>query len=180
MHAKIEQVPALKDAASAQNTKARTGAREEEIPGAENQWRRAEAAADLARTTQERLELLSKDGVVPAQRRDEAEANWKDSKAAADGVRAAYDTAIAAACREDRGPAAVVVRQAQGAASEVEAALNESTLVAPRGGEVATGNVVPGELVAPSYPVLTLVDLSPGWSSTPARTVWRDSRPVIG
>jgi HlyD family secretion protein len=163
VRAKLEQVSALKDAASAQSNKAKTGAREEEIRGAENQWRRAEAAANLARTTWERLERLSRDGVVPAQRRDEAEANWKASKAAADGARAVYDMALAGARREDRDSAAAVVRQAQGAVSEVEAALNESTLLAPRDGEVAARNVEPGELVAPGYPVLTLVDLSDTW-----------------
>jgi len=163
VRAKLDQVSALKDAASAQNAKAEAGPREEEVRGAEQQWRRAEAAANLARTTWERLERLQKDGVVTAQRRDEAEANWKASRAAADAARAGYDMALAGARREDRASAAAVVRQAQGAVSEVEAAVNETTLVAPRDGEVASRNVEPGEMVAPGYPVVTLVDLTDTW-----------------
>ena len=37
------------------------------------------------------------------------------------------------------------------------------TLLAPRDGEVAARNVEPGELIAPGYPVVTLVDLSDTW-----------------
>jgi HlyD family secretion protein len=47
--------------------------------------------------------------------------------------------------------------------SEVAVYLGEMTLVAPRDGEVAARNVEPGELTAPGYPVVTLVDLSDAW-----------------
>jgi HlyD family secretion protein len=161
--AKLDQASAARAAASAQSTKADRGAREEEIRAAEGQWQRAEAAATLAKTTWERLERLSRDGVVPAQRRDEAEANWKAARAAADAAKAVRDMAVAGARREDRDAAAAVVRQAQGAVSEVEAYLGEMTLVAPRDGEVSARNVEPGELTAPGYPVVTLVDLSDTW-----------------
>jgi HlyD family secretion protein len=161
--AKLDQASAARAAASAQSTKADRGAREEEVRAAESQWQRAEAAATLAKTTWERLERLSRDGVVPAQRRDEAEANWKAARAAADAAKAVRDMALAGARSEDRDAAAAVVRQAQGAVSEVEAYLGETTLVAPRDGEVSARNVEPGELTAPGYPVVTLVDLSDVW-----------------
>jgi HlyD family secretion protein len=161
--AKLDQASAARAAASAQSAKADRGARQEEIRAAESQWVRAEAAATLGKSTWERLERLSRDGVVPAQRRDEAEANWKAARAAADAARAVYDMALAGARSEDRDAAAAVVRQAQGAVSEVEAYLGETTLVAPRDGEIAARNVEPGELTAPGYPVVTLVDLSDTW-----------------
>jgi HlyD family secretion protein len=161
--AKLDQATAARAAAGAQSAKADRGARGEEIRAAESQWVRAEAAATLGRTTWERLERLSRDGVVPAQRRDEAEANWKAARAAADAAKAVYDMALAGARGEDKDAAAAVVRQAQGAVSEVEAYLGEMTLVAPRDGEVAARNVEPGELTAPGYPVITIVDLSDAW-----------------
>jgi HlyD family secretion protein len=161
--AKLDQASAARAAATAQSAKADRGARQEEIRAAESQWVRAEAAATLGKTTWERLERLSRDGVVPAQRRDEAEANWKAARAAADAARAVYDMALAGARGEDRDAAAAVVRQAQGAVSEIEAYLGETTLVAPRDGEVASRNVEPGELAAPGYPMVTLVDLSDAW-----------------
>ena len=121
--AKLDQATAARAAAGAQSAKADRGARGEEIRAAESQWVRAEAAATLGKTTWERLERLSRDGVVPAQRRDEAEASWKAGRAAADAARALYDMALAGARGEDKDAAAAVVRQAQGAVSEVEAYL---------------------------------------------------------
>jgi HlyD family secretion protein len=161
--AKLDQASAARAAASAQSAKADRGARQEEIRAAESQWVRAEAVATLGKSTWERLERLSRDGVVPAQRRDEAEANWKAARAGADAARALYDMALAGARGEDRDAAAAVVRQAQGAVSEVEAYLGETTLVAPRDGEVAARNAEPGELAVPGYPVVTIVDLSDTW-----------------
>jgi HlyD family secretion protein len=161
--AQLDQATAARAAAGAQSAKADRGPRGEEIRAAQSQWVRAEAAATLAKTTWERLERLSRDGVVPAQRRDEAEAGWKAARAAADAAKAVYDMALAGARSEDRDAAAAVARQAQGAVSEVEAYLGEMTLVAPRDGEVAARNVETGELTAPGYPVITLVDLSDAW-----------------
>lgn len=163
-HARLDQVSALRAAASAQSAKAQKGAREEEIRAAESNWRRAEAAATFARTSWERLERLSRDGVVPAQRRDEAEAGFKAARAAEAAARAQYDMAQAGARSEDRDAAAAVVRQAQGAVSEVEAAIGETTLVAPRAGEVSARNLEPGELAAPGFPVVSLVDLRDAWA----------------
>ncbi len=163
IHAKLDQAAAARAAASAQSAKADHGAREEETRAAEAQWQRAEAAAVLAQTTAERLERLHRDGVVPAQRRDEAAAGSQAARAAASAARASYDMALAGARREDREAAAALVRQAQGAVSEVEAYLGETTLLAPRAGEVSARNVEPGELTAAGFPVVTLVDLSDTW-----------------
>jgi HlyD family secretion protein len=163
VQARLDQASAARAAAAAQSAKAENGARDEEIRAAENNWRRAEAAAALAKTTMDRLERLQRDGVVPAQRRDEAEANWKASRAAADAARAAYDMAQAGARREDKAAAAAVVRQAEGAVSEVQAWLGETTLRAPRDGEVSARNLEPGELTSPGYPVVSLVDLKDTW-----------------
>lgn len=163
-HAKLDQAFALRAAASAQSAKAQKGAREEEIRAAEGNWRRAEAAATFAKTTWERLERLSRDGVVPAQRRDEAEAGFKAARAAEAAARAQFDMARAGARSEDRDSAAAVVRQAQGAVSEVEVAIGETTLVAPRDGEVSARNLEPGELTAPGFPVVSLVDLRDAWA----------------
>jgi HlyD family secretion protein len=163
VQAKLDQASAARAAAQALSAKAQNGARDEEVRAAENNWRRAEAAAALAKTTLERLERLHRDGVVPAQRRDEADANWKASRAAADAARAGYDMAHAGARGEDKAAAAAVVRQAEGAVSEVQAWLGETILRAPRDGEVSARNVEPGELTSAGFPVVSLVDLADAW-----------------
>ena len=57
-------------AASAQSTKARKGARVQEIEGAMNIWKKAEAGLELARKSYERVKNLYESGVVPAQKYD--------------------------------------------------------------------------------------------------------------
>ena len=101
IRARLDQAEAAKAGAEAQSRKADSGAREEEIRAARSQWDRARHAADLAEVTFGRLERLARDGVVPNQRRDEAEAQWKTSRDAAEAAKALYDMALAGARRED-------------------------------------------------------------------------------
>ena len=163
IRAKLDQAEAAKAGAVAQRDKADRGAREEEIRAAKSQWDRAKHAAELAETTFGRLERLARDGVVPTQRRDEAEAQWKTSRDAAEAARAVYDMAVAGARREDRSTAAAMVSRATGAVDEVKAFLEETKVVSPAAGEVYRRNAEPGEVVPAGFPIVTLVDLSDVW-----------------
>jgi HlyD family secretion protein len=161
--AKLDQAEAAQRAAAAQSDKAETGAREEEILQAHTMWLRALAAADLAESTYARVTRLHRDGVVPEQRRDEAEANWKAAREAASAAQALYDMAVKGTRREDRQTAAALESQAAGAVTEVQAYLDETFIRAPLDGEVAVVVAEEGELVASGYPILTIVDLSESW-----------------
>ncbi len=163
IRARLDQAEAAKAGAVAQREKADTGAREEEIRAAKSQWDRARHAAELAEVTFGRLDRLARDGVVPRQRRDEAEAQWKTSRDAADAAKALYDLALAGARREDRDTAAALVSRAEGAVDEVKAFLDETKVVSPAAGEVYRRNVEPGEIVPAGFPIVTLVDLSDVW-----------------
>ena len=163
IRARLEQAEAAKAGAEAQSRKADNGAREEEIRAAKSQWDRARHAAELAEVTFGRLERLARDGVVPNQRRDEAEAQWKTSRDAAEAAKAVYDMALAGARREDRDTATALVTRATGAVDEVKAFLAETTVAAPAAGEVYRRNVEPGEIVPAGFPIVTLVDLSDVW-----------------
>jgi HlyD family secretion protein len=163
IRARLDQAEAAKAGAVAQREKADSGAREEEIRAAKSQWDRARHAADLAEVTFGRLDRLARDGVVPRQRRDEAEAQWKTSRDAADAAKAVYDMAFSGARREDRDTAAALVSRAEGAVDEVKAYLDETKVVAPAAGEVYRRNVEPGEIVPAGFPIVTLVDLSDVW-----------------
>lgn len=161
--AKLDQARAAKDAAAAQRDKAYHGAREEEIRQARVMWERAQHATELAEKTFRRIDRLNRDGVVPAQRRDEAEAQWKTSRDAEAAAKAVFDMASSGARAEDKDAAAALVTRANGAISEVKAYLGETTLRAPIPGEVYKRNVEPGEMVAAGYPILTLLDPTDTW-----------------
>ncbi len=165
IEAKLVQAEAVHAAATAQREKADVGAREEEIRGARNLWLRAKAAADLADTTAARLQRLYRDGVVPEQRRDEAVANLDATREAAGAARAAYDMALSGARSEDRRSAAAMEDQAAGAVTEVQAYLDETSLIAPIDGDVSVVVSESGELAAAGYPILTILDLDDTWVS---------------
>ena len=163
LRAKLTQAEGARDAAGALRRKADTGARQEEIRAAEQQWLRAKAAADLADVTLERIERLHREGVVPRQRRDEAEAQAKAMRAAAASAQAMFEMANAGAREEDRAAATAVAAQAGGAVSEVEAYLAETRIKAPHAGEVSSLLIDPGEIAPAGFPVITLIDLNDVW-----------------
>jgi HlyD family secretion protein len=165
IQAKLDQAEAARLAAAAQSEKANNGAREEEIRQARGMWERAQHATELAEKTFRRIDRLNKDGVLPAQRRDEAEALLKTSRDADAVAKAAYDMAVAGARREDKQAAAALETRARGAISEVNAFKVETTLSAPVSGEVYKRNIEPGEIVAAGYPILTLLDPTDVWAT---------------
>jgi len=120
-------------------------------------------ARELAEKTFARVERLHADGVLPTQRRDEAEANLVTSRDAEEAARATYDMAVNGARREDKAAAAATVDRANAAIAEVEAFRAETTLTAPVAGEVYRKHVEVGELVGAGYPIVTIVDLTDVW-----------------
>ncbi len=163
--AKLDQAEAAHAAATAQREKADSGARVEEVQAARNMWLRAQAAADFADTTAARVERLYRDGIIPAQQRDEAVAQRKAAQEAANAAQATYDMALNGARSEDRRSAKALENQAAGVVTEVRSYLSETRLVAPIDGEVSVVVADSGELVAAGYPVLLLLDLRDTWVS---------------
>ncbi|HPK65717.1 MAG TPA: efflux RND transporter periplasmic adaptor subunit [Thermoanaerobaculia bacterium] len=161
--ARLQQAEAARAAAAAVRDKAYAGAREEEIRAAREVWQRAMHARELAEKTFARVERLHADGVLPTQRRDEAEANLVTSRDAEEAARATYDMAVNGARREDKAAAAATVDRASAAIAEVEAFRAETTLTAPVAGEVYRKHVEAGELVGAGYPIVTIVDLTDVW-----------------
>ena len=167
--AKEMQVNAAVAAAQSQADKAETGARRTDITGAEAQWRRAVAAADLARVTFERVNRLANDGVIAGQKRDEARTNMIAADEAARAARSQYDAALSGARVEDRRAASAQADQARGAAAEVAAASAETRIIAPASGEVGRRLAQPGEIVGAGYPVLLLTEVQAPWVTVTLR-----------
>jgi len=161
--AKTEQAGGALAAAEAMANKADNGARPEDIRAAEAQWRRADAAAALARTTYGRTQRLYDEGVLAGQKRDEARTNAIAASEAAKAARAQYDQALAGARGEDKAAAGGQVQQARGAVAEVEAAAAETRVTAPMAGEVGRRLAQPGELVPQGFPVFMLTDVAHLW-----------------
>ncbi len=163
IRAKASQALAARDAARAIRDKVQHGSREQDIRAARENWLRAVASATIAETTFARLDRLQRDGVVPTQRRDEAEAALKTSREGAEAAKAQYDLAMAGARSEDRAAAAADFRRAEGAVAEAESYVSENVLRSAVDGQVLLKVMEQGELVGPGQPILTIVDLSDQW-----------------
>lgn len=163
IRARATQALAARDAARAIRDKTRNGSREEDIRAARNNWLRAVASATIAETTYARLDRLQREGVVPVQRRDEAEANLRGTREGAEAAKAHYDLATAGARSEDRAAAFADLRRAEGAVAEAESYVSENVLRSAVNGQVLLKIMEQGELVAPGQPVITMVDLSDQW-----------------
>lgn len=157
--AKLAQATAAQQAAQAVADKAQNGARPQEVEMARLQWQRAQAAADLAQVSFKRVDGLARDGLVAAQKRDEAEANFKASRDQALTAKAQYDMARTGARPEDKAAANAQARQVAGVVAEVEAARAETELKSPVAGEVAKVLAKVGELSPQGVAVVTVVDL---------------------
>ena len=163
LDAKLFQAVSAEDAANAQNQKAIKGARAEQIAGAYELWQKAEVGVKLAEKTYNRLQNMYNEGVVSAQKRDEAEANYQASIATSKAAKSQYDMALNGAENEDKLAAVALVNRAKGAVSEVESYLSETKLVSPINGEVSDIFPKRGELVGSGAPIMNIVDLSDMW-----------------
>lgn len=163
LNAKLDQAMAARDAAQAQNRKAIKGARPEQIMGAFEMWQKAEVGADIASKSFERVQRLFDKGVIPAQKRDEAEALFKAAEATAKAAKSQYDMAMNGAEKEDREAALALVNRANGAIKEVESYLDETCIVAPSSGEVSEIFPEEGDLIGTGAPIMSITDLSQMW-----------------
>jgi HlyD family secretion protein len=163
LNAKLLQATSAEEAANAQSQKANKGARAEQIAGAYELWQKALVGVKLAEKTYNRVQNMFNDGVVPEQKRDEAEANYQAAIATSKAAKSQYDMAMNGAEKEDKAAAAAFVNRAKGAVSEVESYLSETILVSPLNGEVSDIFPKQGELVGSGAPIMNIVDLSDIW-----------------
>ena len=164
IEAKKMQAQGALGAAKAQASKARNGARSEDITALKAMADRAQEAATLAKNTYNRVQKLYNEGVLPLQKRDEAETQMKASQSAADAARAQYNQAVAGARSEDKAAANALVMQAKGANAEVDAYLEETKIRTPITGEVSLKLAEEGEVVGSGMPIIAVTDLNDSWA----------------
>ncbi len=161
--AKMMQAEAVKAAAEAQHAKALKGARDQEVTGVYEMWQKAQAGLEIAKKSYDRVRNLYEKGVMSAQKKDEAEANYQAMVATEKAARSQYEMAKEGARREDKAAAAALVNQASGAVAEVESYKKEGALVSPIDGEVSERFPEIGELVGTGAPIMNILDMNDIW-----------------
>lgn len=165
VEAKLSQAQAAQAGASAQSQKADKGAREEQITGAYEMWQKAKAGLDVMEKSYQRVKNLYEQGVVSAQKHDEAKAQLDAAAATERAAKSQYDMAKNGAQQEDKDAARSVVRRAQGAVDEVNSYIHETVLTASEDGEVSQIYVNLGELVGTGAPIMSIARINDVWVS---------------
>ena len=161
--AKLVQVKAQERAAQAREDLANTGARVQEKDAARADWERAKAALTLASKTYERVDALYREGLIPAQRHDEATAQLAAARKVTEAAAAKLSAVDEGARVEDKTAAKALVDQARGGVSEVSSLASESIVKAPAAGEVTRIVMEEGEVAPAGFPLVLVTDLSDKW-----------------
>ncbi len=161
--AKLEQAEAAEAAATAQSEKARKGTRSEQIQSAYEMWQKAVAGREVAEKSYQRVKNLYEEGVMTAQKMDEATAQRDASVATERAAKSQYDMAVNGAEREDKMAADANVARAKGAVAEVESYKRETVLTAQLDGEVTEVYPKIGELVGTGAPIMSVAVMDDLW-----------------
>ncbi len=165
VRAKGTQANAVEDAASAMSEMARNGARKEQIQGAYQLWQQAKAALEIHEKSYQRVQKLFDEGVLSAQKRDEAYAQYTAAKAQAKAAESQYDMAVNGSRREEKMAAAAKVQQARGVVAEVSSYIDETVQIARIEGEVTDIYPHVGELVGTGAPIMSVAIMSDMWGT---------------
>ena len=165
VRAKRTQAQSAEDAAAAMSDLAQAGARQEQISGAYQLWQQAKAGLEIAKKSYERVQRLYDEGVMSAQKRDEALANYKALEAQEKAAKSQYDMAVHGARQQEKRAAQAQVNRARGAVQEVNSYIKETVQVSQVEGEVS--NIYPkvGELVGTGSPIMSISIMNDLWGT---------------
>ena len=165
VRAKMEQAQSAQSAAAALELKAQNGARKEQIQGAYSVLQQATAGFEIAEKSYNRVQRLFDEGVMSAQKRDEAYANYKAMEAQMEAAQSQYDMAVNGARMEDKMAASAQVGRAKGAVNEVNSYIHETVQVAQIEGEVSDIYPKVGELVGTGSPIMSISVMNDMWGT---------------
>jgi len=165
VRAKMEQAQSAEHAAAALELKAQNGARKEQIQGAFSVLQQAKAGFEIAEKSYNRVQRLFDEGVMSAQKRDEAFANYKAMEAQMKAAQSQYDMAVNGARMEDKMAASAQVGRAKGAVQEVNSYIHETVQIAQKEGEVTDIYPKVGELVGTGSPIMSIAMMDDMWGA---------------
>lgn len=165
VRAKMTQAQSAENAAAAMDEMANNGARQEQVRGAFAVLQQAKAGLEIAQKSYNRVQRLYDEGVMTAQKRDEAFANYKALEAQVKAAQSQYDMARNGARTEEKKAAAAQVNRAKGAVAEVNSYIQETMQIAQMAGEVSDVYPKVGELVGTGSPIMSVSLMNDIWGT---------------
>lgn len=165
VRAKMTQAQSAENAAAAMDEMANNGARQEQVRGAFAVLQQAKAGLEIAQKSYNRVQRLYDEGVMTAQKRDEAFANFKALEAQVKAAQSQNDMARNGARSEEKKAAAAQVNRAKGAVAEVNSYIHETMQIAQMAGEVSDVYPKVGELVGTGSPIMSVSLMNDIWGT---------------
>lgn len=147
---------ATEGAADAISALTSAGARKETVETTYQLLQQAISAKELAQNTYSRMQRLYDEGVMSAQKRDEALAAFKVAEAQVESAKAQYELVKNGAREQEKRAAEKQAQAAKSAVDVVKSVLRETVQLAAAEGEVSTIYPKIGELVGMGSPIMSI------------------------
>lgn len=156
---------AAANATEALSDLAKAPTRKEMIQSAYQVYQQAKSANRIAEKTFGRMDRLFKEGVISAQKRDEAQAAYETTQAAVEVAKSQWELAKNGSREESKRAAQKQAQAARSAVNVVKSVLKETVQRATHDGEVSTIYPKEGELVGFGSPIMSIAMTDDIWGT---------------
>ena len=156
----VAQAQATLDSIQASYDKIKSGARPQEIKQAESALLQAKLNRDSVEENYLRMEKLFFEKAISEQQYEQAKNQYEIADVQYQSAQESYELVIEGAAEEDIKSVEAQVRQTKAALDMAKYQLKNTQITAPISGKVTSITVSSGEMVSPSVPLLSIIDVS--------------------
>ena len=156
----VAQAQATLDSIQASSDKIKSGARPQEIKQAESALLQAKLNRDSVEENYLRMEKLFLEKAISQQQYEQAKNQYEIADVQHQSAQESYELVIEGAAEEDIKSIEAQVRQTKAALDMAKYQLKNTQITAPISGKVTSITVSTGEMVSPSIPLLSIIDVS--------------------
>ena len=156
----VAQAQATLDSIQASYDKIKSGARPQEIKQAESAVLQAKINRDSAEENYLRMQKLFSEKAISEQQYEQAKNQYEIADVQYQSARESYELVLEGAAEEDIKSVEAQVRQTKAALDMAKYQLKNTQITAPISGKVTSISVSSGEMIAPSVPLLAIIDVS--------------------
>ncbi len=156
----VAQAQATLDSVQASSDKIKSGARPQEIKQAESALLQAKMNRDSVEENYLRMKKLFTEKAISEQQYEQAKNQYEIADVQYQSAQESYELVIEGAAEEDIKSVEAQVRQAKATLDMAKYQLKNTQITAPISGKVTSISVSSGEMISPSIPLLSIIDVS--------------------
>ncbi len=156
----VAQAQATLDSIQASSDKIKSGARPQEIKQAESALLQAKMNRDSVEENYLRMKKLFSEKAISEQQYEQAKNQYEIADVQYQSAQESYELIIEGAAEEDIKSVEAQVRQTKAALDMAKYQLKNTQITAPISGKVTSITVSSGEMISPSVPLLSIIDVS--------------------